>query len=144
MKNIVVEDRLDAWIRFRHQLTNSFDILQDIAMFWSDVKPIPYNKAIDQYNQNSWPTPWEIVADNCYDDFTLALMIGYTIKLTDQYKNNRVEVRTMVDSTRIRLYNLVYIDDQYVLNYDRFGVVNIQDIPDSFYLENMVELARPR
>lgn len=71
-------------------------------------------------------------------------MIGYTIKLTDQFKNSTVEVRTMVDSTRTRLYNLVYVDNLYVLNYDRECVVMPQNVPESFLLENLVELSRPR
>jgi hypothetical protein len=139
-----VEDRIDAWARFRRSLTLSLDPLNEVSKFWSDIKTIPYNRAVDPYNQNSWPTPWEIIADNCYDEMTLAIMIGYTIKLIDKFANSRVEIRTLVDSTRTRLYNLVYVDDQFVLNYMRGEIVVTQDIPDSFFLENLVELARPR
>jgi len=139
-----VEDRIDAWARFRRSLTLSLDPLNEVSKFWSDIKTIPYNRAVDPYNQNSWPTPWEIIADNCYDEMTLAIIIGYTIKLIDKFANSRVEIRTLVDSTRTRLYNLVYVDDQFVLNYMRGEIVVTQDIPDSFFLENLVELARPR
>lgn len=139
-----VEDRIDAWARFRRSLTLSLDPLNEVSKFWSNIKTIPYNRAVDPYNQNSWPTPWEIIADNCYDEMTLAIMIGYTIKLIDKFANSSVEIRTLVDSTRTRLYNLVYVDDQFVLNYMRGEIVVTQDIPDSFFLENLVELARPR
>lgn len=141
MNQAVIEDRLTAWSEFRKSLTDSENVLQEIADFWSEVKTIPYNRAIDPYNQPSWPTPWEIIADNVYDDFTLAIMIGYTILLST---NSSVQIRTMVDKSRTKLYNLVYIDDSFVLNYDRNTVVKAQDIDDSFYLENLVELARPR
>jgi hypothetical protein len=144
MNQAVLEDRLGAWVSFRQDLINSIDVLKDVAEFWNDVKLIPFNHTIDPYNRNSWPTPWEIIADNQYDELTLAIMIGYTIKLTEQFKNSRVEIRTMVDSARTRLYNLVYVDDEYVLNYERNTVVKAQDIDDSFFLENLVELARPR
>ena len=71
-------------------------------------------------------------------------MIGYTIKLTNRLSDSVVEIKSMVDSSRTRLYNLVYVDNERVLNYDRLTVVDSKDIPDSFLLENLVELARPR
>lgn len=144
MNQAVLEDRLGAWVEFRQSLSTSDNILQDIAEFWSDTKLIPFNHAVDPYNQSSWPTPWDIIAENKYDELTLAIMIGYTIKLSEAYKDSTVTVRTMVDATRTRLYTLVYVDDKYVLNYDRNSVVKAQDIDDSFFLENLVELARPR
>lgn len=144
MKEAIVEDRISVWVNFRHDLEFSNDPLQEIAEFWGDIRLIPFNKSVDPYNSNSWPTPWQIIADDQYDELTLAIMIGYTIKLTDRFKNSKVEVRTLVDSNRTRLYNLIYVDDQFVLNYERNTVVNTQDIPESFFLENLVELSRPR
>jgi hypothetical protein len=144
MQNLVVEDRITAWAEFRHSLDISTDPLKDIADFWSEIKLVPFNKSVDPYNHFSWPSPWQIIADNLYDDLTVALMIGYTIKLTNRFKNSRVEIRSLVDSNRKQLYNLVYIDDEYVLNYLKSQVIEAQDIPESFFLENLVELARPR
>jgi hypothetical protein len=144
MQNLVVEDRITTWAEFRHSLDTSEDPLKDIADFWSEIKLVPFNKAVDPYNHFSWPSPWQIIADNSYDDLTVALMIGYTIKLTNRFKNSRVEIRSLVDSNRKQLYNLVYIDDEYVLNYHKAQVIEAQNIPESFFLENLVELARPR
>ncbi len=144
MQQQIVEDRITSWAEFRHGLEQSNQPLDDIAIFWSDIKTIPFNKSVDPYNQFSWPSPWQIIADNVYDDLTLALMIGYTIKLTNKFKNSTVEIRSLVDSNRKRLYNLIYVDNEYVLNYEKSQVVSASDIPDSFLLENLVELARPR
>ena len=144
MQQQVVEDRITSWAEFRHGLEQSDQPLTDIANFWSDIKLIPFNKSVDPYNQFSWPSPWQIIADNVYDDLTLALMIGYTIKLTNRFKNSTVEIRTLVDSNRKQLYNVIYVDNEYVLNYEKSQVVSASDIPDSFFLENLVELARPR
>ena len=139
-----VEDDLDEWVKFRASLTNSFNPLEQIAEFWGKVKQIPFNHNIDPYHPASWPTPWEIIADKHYDDLTTAIMIGYTIKLIDPYKDSKVEIRIQVDHNRTKLYNLVYVNDTDVLNYERFRVVKAQDIDDSFFIENMVELTRPR
>ena len=140
----MVEDRLSDWAQFKLSLAKELDPLSKIAEYWKDTPLIAFNHAVDPYNHRSWPTPWEIISDNKYDDLTLAIMIGYTIKLIDQYKNNRVEIRTMVDSTRTRLYNLIYVDNEYVLNYESGVAVKAQDIPESFLIYNLVELDRPR
>ena len=144
MKTLLHEDRLSTWVQLRQNLTTSLDPLQDIALYWSQTRLIPFNHSVDPYNQNAWPTPWEILEQDRYDDLTLAIMIGYTIKLTNRLSDSVVEIKSMVDSSRTRLYNLVYVDNKRVLNYDRLTVVDSKDIPDSFLLENLVELARPR
>ena len=138
------EERLSAWSEFRKKLDTHSDPLESLADFWSAAPMIVFNHNIDQYNSKSWPTPWEIIVANKYDDFTLALMIGYTLKLTNKFNNNRIEVRTMVDSAKTKLYNLVYVDDVNVLNYDRYKVVTSQEIDDALYLENMVDIVFPR
>lgn len=143
-EQVIIEDRITSWAKFRHSLENSSQPLQDIAEFWSDIKTIPFNKAVDPYNQFSWPSPWQIIADNVYDDLTLALMIGYTVKLTNKFQNSNVEIRTLVDSNRKQLYNVIYVDNEFVLNYEKSRLVPVKDIPDSFFLENLVALARPR
>jgi hypothetical protein len=133
-------DHLSNWAQFKRSAFS----FEEIAEYWSEIKTIPFNHKIDPYNYSSWPTPWDIVSDHVYDELTLAIVIGYTIKLIDKFKNCHVEIRTMVDSSRTRLYNLVYVDNNVVLNYERGCVVNAQDIPNSFFLENLVELERPR
>jgi hypothetical protein len=140
----MVEDKLSAWAQFKLSLAEELDPLPNIAEYWKDTPLVAFNHEIDPYNHRSWPTPWEIIANNKYDDLTLAIMIGYTIKLIDRFKNSQVEIRIMVDSTRTRLYNLIYVDNEYVLNYESGVVVKAQDIPESFLLDNLVELERPR
>lgn len=138
------DERLSEWKNLRSLLDDSDNPFSLLTEFWGNVNIIPYNNKIDQYNPNSWPTPWEILVDNKYDDFTLSVMMGYTLKLTEKFANSKIEVRTMVDENRTKLYNLVYIDDNTVLNYNKWNSTQAQDIPDSFRLENLIDLRRPR
>lgn len=138
------EQRLAEWRELRYRMDQSQDPFSLVLDFWSGVQLLPFNHKIDQYNSKSWPTPWEIIIDNRYDDFTVAMMIGLTLKLTNKFANSNIDIKTMVDENRTRLYNLVYVDDEMVLNYDRTRVVKAQDIPDSFLLENQVDILRPR
>ena len=131
------DERLSEWKKLRETVDNTSE-------FWGDAPMVTYNHKIDQYNPRSWPSPWEIIVDNKYDDFTIALMIGQTLKLTEKFSNSKIEVRTMVDESRTKLYNLVYIDNNTVLNYEKWKSIESQNIPDSFLLENQVDISMPR
>jgi hypothetical protein len=143
MTDLSVDQRLSAWVELRKKIDNTESPLEAMVDFWKDLPFVAYNKNVDPYNQRSWPTPWDIISENIYDDFTIAIMMGYTLLLTKKFADSRVEIKTMVDKNQTKLYNLVYLNDNTVLNYDN-GPVKAQDIPDSFRLENLVILERPR
>lgn len=138
------DERLSEWSEFRKNLDTLDNPLTELAEFWSTAPLVIYNHKVDPYNSKQWPTPWEMIVENKYDDFTLALMMAYTLKLTKKYNNDKIEVRTMVDSSKTRLYNLVYVNDTDVLNYERATAIKAQYIDDSLYLENIVDIVFPR
>jgi hypothetical protein len=71
-------------------------------------------------------------------------MISWTLKLTKKFKDSNIEVRTLVDNNQTREYNLVYIDDKWVVNYDDNGPVPVDKVNGSFKIENLVEVTAPR
>ena len=144
MFDLSLDDRLSAWASFRQTIETSKNPLQDVVDFWSTAPFTAFNHNIDPYYQASWPTPWEIISENKYDDFTKAVMIGYTILLTDRFANSQIQIKTLVDTAGRKLYNSVYVDDKWVLNYEDLKVVPADNIPSLYSLENLVELARPR
>lgn len=144
MFKLPVEERLSHWLKLRHEIDNVENPLQIVWDFWHQSPFIPHNRNIDPYYQKSWPSPWEIIAENKYDDFTRALMIAYTLKLTKKFNNSRIELRTLVDISDPREYNVVYIDDTWVLNYDDEGPVLVKNLNSSFRVENLVEVTGPR
>jgi hypothetical protein len=138
------DDRLSAWSDLRKRLNTSHDPLLEVAQFWAHTPFVAHNHKIDPFYQASWPTPWEIIIDNRYDDFTKAVMIGYTILLTEKFKNSQIQIKTLVDTEFKRLYNIVCVDDTWVLNYDDNNVLRADNIPSLYSLENLVVLDRPR
>jgi len=144
MFNQPVDIRLTEWIEHRKELDISSTPLQDVWDFWNQAPFIPHNRNIDPYYQKSWPTPWEIIETNKYDDFTKALMISWTLKLTKKFKDSKIEIKTLVDSNRTREYNVIYIDNTWVINYNDNGPISASDINDEFKLENIIEVAGPR
>lgn len=138
------DQRLSRWSEFRKTLDSSSDPLDDVAKFWQDAPLIPYHSKIDPYYSRQWPTPWEIVYDNHYDDFTLSLMIGWTLLLTEKFKTAKIEIKTLVDDTAKRLYNVVCVNDQWALNFVDGEPVSLDKVPSLYRLENLVPLERPR
>jgi hypothetical protein len=125
-------------------LDHSTQPLEDVWEFWRPAPYIPYNKEIDPYYQDSWPSPWEIIVINRYDDFTKALMIGWTLKLSNRYKNNVIEVKTYLDKSKNSIYNVVSIDDTWLINYSDNGPVRMENLPETVSLQNLIDLKTPR
>jgi len=144
MFNQSVDERLTEWIKHRRCLDQSTNPLQEVWDFWNQAPFIPHNRNIDPHYQKSWPTPWEIIENNKYDDFTKALMIGWTLKLTNKFKDSKIELKTLVDSNRTREYNVVCIDDTWAINYSDNGPIPSLEINDEFKLENIIEVVSPR
>jgi hypothetical protein len=144
MFDLSVDERLSAWAILRQQLETADDPLQTVWDFWAGCPFVPYNNKVDPFYQKSWPTPWEIIAENRYDDFTKALMIGYSLKYTDRYKNSQIELRIFLDNDLGRQYNVVCVEDLWAINYSDNGPEQLEKIPGSFLLENITELNVPR
>ena len=141
MFKLLPDDRISSWANLRAQLETCEDPFQSVIDFWHDAPYVPYNRSVDQYNPKSWPTPWEIIDENQYDDFTRALMIGYTIKFTNRFKNSVIIVRTLIDKDKKTCYNVVSIDEEWVLNFKDNEPMLFKNIPDSFSVENIIELS---
>jgi hypothetical protein len=140
MFKLNLDDRLSSWAVLRAQLETCEDPLQQVIDFWQPAPYIHYNHLVDQYNKSSWPTPWEIIAENKYDDFTRAIMMGYSLRFTNRFKKSVIEVRTTIDSTKKACYNIVCIDGEWAINYKDNTPILLKDIPDSFLVENIIEL----
>ena len=139
-----VDDRLSSWAQHRVSIETSLNPLEDVWNFWKDAPYIPYNNKVDPYHSRSWPTPWEMIIENKYDDFTKAIMIGKTLKFTQRFKDSAIQIRTYVDNSRNIMYNVVMIDELWIINYNDNGPVPVKDLPALFSLENLVELETAR
>jgi len=140
MFDLSIDERLSSWAQFRNHIETAEDPFNEVWYFWKDAPFIPYNNAVDPYFQFGWPTPWDIIVHNKYDDFTKALMIGYTLKLTKRFEKNIIEIRTLVDKEKLMSYNVICVDNRWAINYNDNGPILMENIPDSFNVENLVEL----
>lgn len=139
-----IDDRLSLWAELRVKLEDSNSAFQDVIDFWRDTPFIPYNNKIDPYFQQSWPTPWEIIVTNKYDDFTKALMMAYSLKYTKKFNKSVIEIRTCIDKIKNIYYNIVCVDNEWILNYIDNDVVLLVNFPESFLVENLIEVHASR
>lgn len=135
------DDRISSWVMLRTQLEKCEDPFQTVIDFWRDAPYVHYNQSVDQYNPKSWPSPWEIIVQNRYDEFTRALMIGYSIKFTKRFSQSVISIRTLIDTDKKSCYNVVSIDEEWALNFKDDEPILLKNIPESFLMENIIVLS---
>lgn len=138
------DQRLHLWFEFRSSLEVSLDPLQDLIDFWDQAPRIPHNHLIDPFYEREWPTPWEIIERNKYDDFTITLMMGWTLNLTKRFEKIPMEIKTIVDDNSKRVYNILCVDNTWALNFKDHQAVPLDSIPSLYRVENIVPVKRPR
>ena len=114
------EERLSAWHKLR-QTTKTLDLdlaLSTINDWWFNSPMI--NRHLHWDDHESWPSPWDLLADNMYCDLARALGMLYTIAIIDHPEVESIElVRTEND-------NLVLINQgKYILNWAPRQLLNI-------------------
>jgi hypothetical protein len=125
------EERLLIWRRLRDQIDKEGSIQLAID-FWNNI-PLS-SRNIDPYDSTTWPSPWELIEDNSYCEYTKILAIGYTLMLTDKFKDWHYEVRLGVDRKQAKMYYILVAGD-YVLCFDQEKSIQISILPKSIRIE---------
>lgn len=111
------DDRLKEWKLFRKEISDlPFDeaVIKTVNL-WSYAPFVAHY--LDHSEPKDWPTPWELISDNNYDDLAKALGMLYTLFLSAHGKNHTFKL-LKVTAGSLENYNIVSIDDEkYVLNY---------------------------
>jgi hypothetical protein len=138
MFNYSNEDRLTCWAQHRADLNTCNNPLEETWKFWKHAPFIAFNNKINPHYQASWPTPWEIIVENKYDDFTKALMIAKSLAFTPRFKQYSIDIKICLDTRKSRQYNIVFVEDMWAINYDDSGVILVKDLPQDLYIENII------
>ena len=117
---MIVEDRLSqqnlsAWYNLRQQLETAADPLGDVANFFQRLPRV--KRYTDPYDENTWPTPWELITENEYCDFNRILGMCYTLQLTERFKNCHPTINVAIDRINKTVYYLLLVEDK-VYGYD--------------------------
>jgi hypothetical protein len=124
-------DRLAAWRKFRYNITPlPLDKqLSETVGLWKNCHI--GNNNHDFLNIDDWPGPWEHILEDSFNDFGRALGMCYTLILIDNWNLNNLKIQVYKDLKKISFYNVVNLNDTYILNYEFNKVMNISSIPES-------------
>jgi hypothetical protein len=122
MRLTTFDQRLDAWYSLREQVRNLsvHDTLKSINQWWNQVPWRPYYLHWDDLD--TWPDPWDLLADNHFCGLAKALGIVYTIEMIGRPDITAVQIAENGNSSD----NLVLVNDgKYILNWAPGELLNI-------------------
>jgi len=125
--------RLREWKHFRDQIEISETPFEDALDFWSNA-PVG-RPCTDPYDNQSWPTPWEMIQENTYCEFLRILGICYTFQLTERFSESQFEIHITLDRKQEYIVYLLFVDNQPI------GYYNDERIDES-ELSNFVSQMR--
>lgn len=121
--NLRADKRIAAWRQHRLSLKTLpiNQALLEIANFFADMPLGP--RTIDFYNPNTWPDPWDILADIKFCENSISLMMYYTVISVFPDANIKMYV---IDDTEQRF--MVPVVDGIVLNYYPRDVIELNNL----------------
>ena len=131
------EDQFSSWKKFRSRIEGIEAPLEETIKFWAKAPLV--NKHLDSYRPETWPDPWQIIKDGKYNDLTIAIMIGHTLKLTERFKDCDIEIKQYLDMSNKVVYNTCAIDNK-ILNYQYGEIVAEQEMPKELVLQMVIPL----
>ena len=137
MDDLNYEQRLSEWSAFREGLEDSKDPLQDVIDYYNKI---PRSKlGIDPWDQSTWPTPWELLAQNSICDLTNSLGVCYTLQLTNRFSRSEFEIHISTDYSNEELCYPVCINNN-VLCYKYNEVVQKTELPTHFVSQRIYKM----
>lgn len=110
------QQRLSDWSMIRdiiNQEQDPLDILSKIFFYCPRIKT-----NTDPYKKETWLNGWQLIERNEYDLFDICLLLYYTIKLTDNFKNTSVMIHNAynkaVDSNNHKFSYIFEINGVYL------------------------------
>lgn len=122
--NINCKDKINAWRNWRQALDNMTlnEALADVACEWAKVPTIDHYLVPEELEK--WPSPWELINDNCYCDLAIALGMCYSLSLS-KHANSDIVLNIYRDYEASSWIHLCLVDNgKYVLNWNHGQVVN--------------------
>lgn len=116
------DERLSSWYQLRegNRDNNLEQSLLNINDWWQQTPWAPYYLHWDDLN--TWPDPWDLLADNHFCTVARALGIVYTIHMLDRSDITAVEIALNGDFGD----NLVLVNKgKYILNWTQGQLLNI-------------------
>lgn len=121
-------ERLQYWSSFRQQLETDIDPIQTTINLFNRSPIVSIQ--VDPYDSSTWLTPWELLYENKYCEFSKLLAICYTLQLTERFINDNFEIHIITNNEEFSTYYLLFIQDK-VIGYDWSSIMNKHEMPST-------------
>ena len=126
------QTRLSLWQDFRTELDASSDPLQSVIDLYQNAPTVSIN--CDPWDSSTWPTPWELLAENEYCEYCIILGMCYTLQLTDKFSQASFEIHIVVDKENSDRMYLLHVGNM-VLGYYYNTYIHRNDLPPGLHSE---------
>jgi len=118
------DDRLLEWRELRNKSAQLSleDALVTVDQWWQRAPLTNHYLHLDEYEK--WPLPWDLLADDIYDDLAKCLGIVYTLMLIKHEDIQSIRILQLED------FYAVEVNSSYILNYIPNEIVNTNTLPD--------------
>jgi hypothetical protein len=120
------DDRLRAWKEFRQSIEVSSQPLDDTVKFYQRAPIVSIQ--MDPWEPTTWLTPWELLRENQYCEFSKTLAICYTLQLTERFMAEDFEIHICTNNKEASTYYLLFFQDK-VIGYDCSKVISRNELP---------------
>jgi hypothetical protein len=131
-------DKRRRWKEFREEINlqpNTIETLLSVQQFWEKVPLVHWCTDVD--NPNTWLTPWEIIEEDTYSKSTLALMMYWTLVLSNDKKWNdsNLQLKLVQTLTEQEIFMVLIVDGKWLMNYSRNEIFDLSvDAEDTLYI----------
>lgn len=132
MFNKKFEDRLRAWVDFRNTLEESTTPLDDVILFYNRAPIVSIQ--VDPWEPKSWLSPWELLRENSYCEFSKILAICYTLQLTDSFLGSSFKIHICTNTEDSEVKYLLFVDDK-VIGFNTEKAISFSDLPNTLRVE---------
>lgn len=110
--------RLTAWREFRDALECHSHALQHILILYKNC-PLTHTKT-NFFDRSTWSQPWNLIVKNEYNTVDRLLGMWYTLRLTNKYVQNHIDLLQCVEKNQISMknshhYHTLAVDNQYLV-----------------------------
>lgn len=131
--------RISAWREFRDLLEESETPFSDLIQKYKRAPLVSIHT--DPWDQSTWPTPWQLVEENQYCDFSCVLGMCYSLQLTNRFKDSNFEIHIASDETNSELMYLLFVDEK-IIGIDDEDCIDRSDLTTQLFSQRVYSMPK--
>jgi hypothetical protein len=132
--DLPTEARLVLWRNFRKTLEwkDLHAAAEASAEWWSEIPTLDSTPNVSaQWATDTWPDPWNLMADGPLDHTRISVAIAYTLWMTAaQEDKERIELGVLNSQERRQILLVVVIDKKWLINYNSGKMIDMSQLGD--------------